>query len=510
MKLRKSDNLIIAILLVIGITFAFMAYRHFNKRVTNLSREKPIGTVVYKYNSVLRKYLGRFIWENIDSKTPVYLYDSILTKDKSDAIIYLNSGVTIELNPNSLIQIDLLDQKVGLTLKKGVIRTKANKSKGPVLLKTSSGLLADINSAEAKFSEDKNGSKISVTKGKVKLKDREEQIDPGKIFRLAPNGEWSLQKIDIKELKPVDGSIILTNTGSKKITLNWDKPTSTQNFKLHLSSTSDFKAKKVIKTNKNSHRVEFKEGTWYWQVFSTRNGKEIFSAIQSFTIQKDVQFKAVFPKNSTVLVNKQNEPILFRWTSSKKDSPVNFILATDPNFDNTIHKKTVSGSSYVMKGLKNGKYYWKIIPEYFKRNIIQDTKEKRKINNKYQFIIDAEVKKLFPPKGLTPSVKIKTAAGIDKRVKFQWNKVVNSSYYYVRLFVDQKEKPNKEKKVFTNFIYYTIPWDAKFIYWDVKAVLLKKETGLILNSNISEALPRVSYYIPQPPKVISATFKKEI
>ena len=101
MRLSKQDIIISGALVSIMMIFLRLSCNHFNQRVTRLTNAQPIGTIRYKYNKVKRKFSDRFIWGNVGSFTPVYLNDSVLTGDRSDAIIKFNSGLEIELDPNS-------------------------------------------------------------------------------------------------------------------------------------------------------------------------------------------------------------------------------------------------------------------------------------------------------------------------------------------------------------------------------------------------------------------------
>ena len=202
----------------------------------------------YKYNRVKRKFSGRFIWGNVGSLTPVYLNDSILTGDHSDAMIQLKSGLNIELDPNSLVTLSVIENHIGLKLEKGVIRAKSGAKNEPTFIETLSGLRANLQNSHVTLSENDGASGIFVQKGSVQVNGKK-TVTSGKIFKRDKSGQWSLQEIHIVRLEPNNGSLIITKNNQKTIHFKWDTVKKINEYDFYISRDPTMKNKKKMRVH---------------------------------------------------------------------------------------------------------------------------------------------------------------------------------------------------------------------------------------------------------------------
>ena len=528
-RLSKKDKTIIFGLLFIMLIFGLLTYRHFNQRVERISASKALGIVRYKYNSVKRKYADRFIWEDIKSYNSVYLKDSILAGEDSEALIRLNSGVEIEIDANSLIEIDIIGDSVGLSLKKGIIRAKGTQNDS-TLIKTSSGLIADIKGSDVIINQGK-GEKtgVYVKSGNIEIKDNKGSYDvigPDRMLELTSDGKWQLEEVHINTLTPEEGAIVVTKARSKQILFAWRSQLDLRAYRLYLSQDPSFENKKVIRTRNNKYSINLNKGAWYWQVFSEHNGKKASSAISSFGIQEYKTVKIVAPKNKSIVVSKPSESIVFRWKLPEGKSTVKFYLATDKRFNNIVRSDVVASSFYAVKGLRRGKYYWKVEPEFSNR-IYKDKKIDKDEKTDEDKIGEDKVKKetaeiqtkenifvvndippvLKRPVNLKPSLSLTLNAGLDKNIRFSWGRVAKASSYRIKLFLDNDDTPLLNRQVDQNYFVHQIPWETKVISWEVISLLYDQRLKLIQKSKPAKARANVTYRLPEPPKILSATAK---
>ena len=129
MKLSRRDKVVTIILIVTILILIYIMQCHWRNRFGDRGEAKPVGTVEYKYHQVQRKFSDRMLWEDVDTKSPIYAYDWVMTKDKSDARITLNNGMKVDMDPESMVEIDETRDGVGLTLRDGSIRADTRESK---------------------------------------------------------------------------------------------------------------------------------------------------------------------------------------------------------------------------------------------------------------------------------------------------------------------------------------------------------------------------------------------
>ncbi len=524
MKLSRSDIIVSGSLVSIMIIFLQLTCDHFDQRVIQLTNSKPIGTISYRYNKVKRKFVDRFIWGNVTSLAPVYLNDSILTGERSDALIKLKSGLEIELDPNSLVTLDIIENNIGLKLEKGIIRAKSeNKEGGPTFIETASGLRANIRGSDVTLSENQGTSGIFVKSGLVKI-DGQETVSSGKILKLGKDGKWSLQEVHIVNLKPNDGSLILAKGNQKVINFQWDTNKKIDGYDFYLSKSPTMKNEKKTQVRSKQHKTTLSEGSWYWQVRSRKKPDSFFSNIQLINIQKFKPLDILSPADNTLIVSKPQDRIVFRWKQPKESSAVRFSLASDKKFKKIVKEEVLIAPSIVVKGLKKGKYYWKVQTEFGKNAILQTKKsdqanekdlngkikikDKMKDNvKKHVFIVDDTYRVIEQPKRLKPSSKLVVPAGLNKNVRFSWAPVIDAKFYELTIHINREKNPTVKKKIKTNYYNLQIPWQTQEILWGVKAISHPKEEGLTQKSKKTIARLDVSFSIPPAPGIISAYSK---
>ena len=509
MKLNKIDYSILILFTILFFFFSSLAYKVFNQRVSNDKNSKPIGEINSKYNHVFRKYVKRFIWENIEEKNLVYLDDTILTKENSGAVIILYTGAKIKLEPDSLIQINMIGDSVSLNLKKGIIQADGDSKN--TLVQTSSGLIANLNNSAVTISEIENKTGIYVKDGNLQVQNNDgnyDTITSGKSADISA-GQLSTKKINITNITPEDSEVFFTNENSKSILLQWDNIPNVKEYTVTISQSYDLKNSKNIKVTKNEYNINLDKGTWYWQVSGYNNLKEKENSnIHSLNIQNNKKIEVLTPNDQSILLNKKDEPVFFKWNSNETNpensAPVRLKIAKDPQFKTIIKNEPVNGNSHAINGLEKGMYYWKITPDL--NGVNEKNKENIISTKRNVFIVEDDLEKLKHPEGLQPTNKIKCTAGINKQIKLEWLPVRGAKSYQVRLYFSQKNKVSDEVSTTSNSVLIEVPWSIQYLYWEVIATSPhNKYKNFTINSIANSRINDIELIIPSAPNIIVAT-----
>ena len=529
MRLSKADVLVTGVLLSTIILFSWLTYRHFNQRVEKLANAQSVGTVRYKYNKVKRKFSGRFIWEDVQSLSPVYLNDSIVTGEASDALVRLESGLEIELESNSLVKLDVIEDKIGLKLERGVIRASDNSKEASVPVQTSSGLLINIQNSDVILRQDENSSKIFVKRGSVQVDGQSEAITSGKIFELKKDGSRSLKEVQIIGLKPVDGSLMLTENLQKMVRFQWNTAHEIKEYDLYLSRDPIMKNKRVIRVRSKNYKTRLGRGKWYWQVLSHDDPRKFVSSIQSFSLERFQPIETIFPLSNPFIVRETDKSILFKWKLPREGSTVKFSLASDHQFRQTIKKEILSSTSVLVKGLKKGKYYWRVELGFGKKVLVDENTTNKNIDTDTNVNIETTAnninqekpittkenipaarkfqKALAIPENLKPSSDLLIPAGLDKDIRFHWNPVADADKYQIQIYLNEETEPTVDQEIQPNEYSFPIPWETRRLRWEVSAIRYAKGSGLLQRSKKSQVIIRVNHEIPDPPKILSVSSK---
>ena len=510
MKLSKVDYIVSLILFTFIILCTNIAYNIFNQRIKNDSDARAVGIVTSQSNNVFRKYSKRFIWEKINVNTPLYLNDTILTQDNSEAILTLNTGAIIKLDTNSLIQITKYKNNLNLNLQKGSIQAKNDANvTHKTTLQTQSGVIAHLNNATVTMSYNNNNVDIAVQNGSVDINNKNstqkyDSISKGELLNIN-NDNWEINDIKINNLEPNNDTVLSTNESSQRINLKWQTKEDIQYYDLYLSKSRMLSDSRVIRVSSNQYSVKLDVGKWYWQVvgYNSKNKNDKYiSTISSVNIQEQQNISLLYPQNqSIVTVANQQEPVYFRWNQNTSNSaaPVRVVIAKDASFNTIVVNDIITGNAYPINKLESGLYYWKIISPNI--NI--------KNNNKSNIFVITENKNgeanenIKAPTNLLPN-SLDIVAGNKKYSKLSWTPVTNSTEYEVKLYYSSRDQVTNTVKTTYNNILIDIPWDTKYIYWEVTAFGKHKiYNNLIIQSKTVSNTTNINVIIPQPPEIIS-------
>ncbi len=359
MKLSREDRQFTLLMLLLIALLSAGLYYSYKYRIGSSGYES-VGIVRYKYHVVMRKYSDRMIWEDVDPDTPVYLFDAVLTKEKSDAEIVLNNGMKLDMDPNSMVIIDMIDDQIGIAMQSGSVRAETNNSNSFIV--TEDGTMIQLKSASARITNNQDGLQLDVKSGKthVTAQGKQAEVRQGETLLLdKKTGTRSIVKSQIQAGTPDDGSLFATDQSDATVTFKWQaKDASEQNLLIADNPTLD-NSRKINVTGKSSHSEKLPPGNYYWQVQAKDKNKiPITSQTANFKIKREATAIALLPKSGAIF--SEDEAILFRWQSSDEKAPMVFRLAKDRNFTQPVMERKIGKDRLLLDNLKPGEYWWRV------------------------------------------------------------------------------------------------------------------------------------------------------
>jgi|GEM_PF-3396713 len=365
MQLSRRDKIVTAILLLVIALLAYLMQCHWRNRFGAGNDAKPVGHVEYKYHQVQRKYSDRMLWEDIESKSPIYAYDWVMTKDKSDARITLNNGMKVDMDPESMVEIDENRDGVGLTLRDGTIRADSRGGKKGSIT-AADGTKIDLDSADAQITSGAQGTSVDVKSGNatVKAQGKESKIGAGEIGSVS-NGAISREKTVILLKSPAQGTVI--EDASKPVNFAFDAPAGSDDCSVLLSAE---KVRRSLKASAGSVQATLADGSYQWRVTCKQGGQNISSASGAFRVRPAASFALVAPERGQVIPANQAETLALSWRGGGR---VKVDVSEIADFSSPVKSAEVSGNEFIVKNLKPGKYYWRVAPRGDMAQAIQST-----------------------------------------------------------------------------------------------------------------------------------------
>jgi len=230
-NLRKI--LFITVLGGINFSMIYWLYEDMTtKRVVETEGFETVGNLNFKNNEVKRKFSNSIVWDSVDINESLYQNDSVLTLDNSEAIVKLDSGAEIELDPNSMIILERIKDAIKVNFIRGNIFTKSGKKALKITFKDRS---VDLKNARASIS----GSNVAVHSGEVKIGKTEVKKD--EIANIDKKGITTVERNLFQVIRPLRNEKILINNRSQSVEFKWTSFQQNNLFNFEIARERDFK-----------------------------------------------------------------------------------------------------------------------------------------------------------------------------------------------------------------------------------------------------------------------------
>lgn len=407
----KKDALFLIISLSIILILSFLLYRDIYKSSEGIG--KPIGTIVFKKRTALRKLKNQSIWEFLQNELPVYNGDSIKTEEFSEAVLKLNDGTEIALNENTYVVLNFTSEETKINFNYGSIeaRTELNKQ---VKIETKDTKI-ELSSGNAKLIQNQESFQIQLDKGKASIqKDNlKEQINENEVALLNKNNQILKEKAKIVYLSPEDNTRFITNQTKYQVTFNFELLESKEPYELLISLNPTFRPVLIKIPLKNAFvKLDLNPGTYYWKII--QKGSDVsFYPIRKFSILTQQKLELLQPSNNQTLSYKDNLNILFSWKKLDVASSYELWIDSDRNFKNPLKIQTLTNMiSVPLDTSKHDIYYWKVIPNTSIKDLALES-------DVYTFKIE-KIQKLKEAKLLFPKNETIYKKSLKSGLNFSW------------------------------------------------------------------------------------------
>ncbi|MDI7214774.1 FecR family protein [Leptospira santarosai] len=174
----------ILFLLIFNIVTFTIAFVYDYTRYGYQGSQEVIGAILYKSNTVKRKYDSEVVWKEIETGNSLRNRDTISTSEGSQAKIRLLDGSEITIAENSMIFIDYLDNRANLEISAGglqITRKSNNKEKISSLgIRSGDGVLKLVEGVvNVEKKKNQKTLEYAILSGSVK-------VDPSNPFPMIP------------------------------------------------------------------------------------------------------------------------------------------------------------------------------------------------------------------------------------------------------------------------------------------------------------------------------------
>lgn len=437
LHLGKTDwALIVISLLGILITSMFLFNdRYFNQLIseTTDADRSTLGVVGTLSNDVRRKHKATLTWRDAFQDDSVYVGDSIFTGDDSSAVLELDEGISLELEPNSLVILSEQDDGFQLDLKIGRITAKqAPKAQGNKVRKlrvVQKGKVAKIDlnkKTKIQLSKNKAGDMELLAKSgesKIVVNGQEENLKEAEKVKLNRSLELLKFKEDLMLIYPPDGSGMFLSE-EKLIPFKWSGDNKFSLYNLQVADNPEFTKPESLTTEKFSGLIPLNKFTGrelHWRVIGMiSSGEEVISNAKKFYVSAIVPPEAITPAMDEEIKYKSDANVSFSWSKvDKADAYLLQVFGRD-DLENPIISKEIEYLNTV-ETLEVGVYHWHI------QAISNKTKTKTSFSEKVKFSVIEEITIPVVPDGLAVADPVTAEEQLMESVENQFEKSMTST-----------------------------------------------------------------------------------
>jgi len=482
----------IVILLSLSIFTVSLVLFVFIDLQNNDSNREIVGTVVYRNRVAQRRNSSSSIWSDVVQKEQVRNFDSIRTDELAEAIINLNSGTRIELDPFSMIVLNIINDEVEIQLLRGSLVVDPN-NKDNIKIRKGEETSIYFKQLIRIFGNESDLIQI-FSNGKIEIQTLKEknlyserhliELDKAEIQDL---GET------LETISPTDNSrYFVGSKESLNIQFLW-KNEESENQEFILSSDPFFREILFKQTtNKPFLKLLLSDGNYYWKVKASNTA----SLTKRFKIKSLEEIKSISPLENEEISLDSSEFVPFSWNESELASDYKLIISKDPQNKETFLEKTSLRNSLSLS-LPSGDYSWKVIgngslpgsstsSEWKRFKVVILEPEQEKVVEIQTSEVKENVKIVQSPKSqeeLSKPKPIYPLSVVDMankdRLVFRWNKVSSAQKYEFILREGNSEGKELIRKFLnTNqFILNDLTLlDIGNFSWEVRAVASDQES----------------------------------
>ncbi|EMJ89231.1 FecR domain-containing protein [Leptospira meyeri] len=402
MNLDKRDRLVLFTLLGVAILFSILFYLDLNRKIGIGDRE-VVGTIFFKNNIVQRKFEDEVIWEKLENNSPLTNKDTIRSEAFSDALIRLKDGTEINIDENSMFNLDLTGEEPNLEFSEGSLEVKKNDSKPNQIKITSSGSEINVDSGNVKIEKTKERElSLFVEKGKTTVKHQDGKsvsVEEGKKAEFKKTG-IEIKKIPVVLISPTSQKLFYAEPDEVSVLFQWKTESGYGDPVLEISRSPNFQMTLInekVEGNQSSFRL--KEGTFYWRLKvknKVDSGIE-FSETGKFFVTKLESFQGESPESGSIIPFVQTFPLVtLSWTKLTTANSYQLIVSNSPKLTNPIKQLETTANQISYDDLKEGTYYWKVIA----KSSFSDTKDR---SSQVQSFIIKKQNTVPTPKWMRPA-----------------------------------------------------------------------------------------------------------
>lgn len=486
----RTEKIIFGIAMAILMVFSYFLYDDslLVTKTTN-SKLELIGNVSVSQNDVRRKNLDTFSWIPAIEKDQVFQNDSIFTGDRSEALIHLQDGTQIRIQPNSMVTLNQKNGQMNLNLRYGNLVSEIAKNTSLTIKSGTQefkleGKTNSTGKSKIQFKKSHSGSMdLKLISGDVKYinkkKNTQKDLPKNDEVIVSKSGDIKTSQKPIITLKTPDNISLLRTSPEDPLPFEWICKGNVARYKIEFSNSETFNMAALTKTTSYT-KVEIvdplKSGSYFWRVTALDNDGDILASSPAQTIHvtelespqitspaKEAQIEL------EIAAKKQDELAAsteMRWTAPSQFKNFIWQVANDPQFKNILKEGQTQNLSAITPKLPSGTYWVRVHGR-------TERQKTSRWSEAIPFTLNLLARKSEPPNKpilITKAVTFKVPNNLRRNPssaespKLAWKPVFEVKNYHLQIAKDIQFKAAENYDVSANQIAWSRYRPGKYFY----------------------------------------------
>ncbi|MGZ3779671.1 MAG: FecR domain-containing protein [Pseudobdellovibrionaceae bacterium] len=489
--LGRTEKIILACAMTVLMVFSYFLYDDsFLFQKPNNNKLELIGNVSLSQNDVRRKNLDTFSWLPASEKDKVFQNDSIFTGDRSEALIRLQDGTQIKIQPNSLITLNLKNGQMNLNLRYGnLVSEIAQNSSLTITSGTEEFKLENKSDSheKSKIQFKKNHSArtdLKLLSGNVKYinkkKNSLEELKKNEEVAVSKSGNVKKIEKPVLTLSTENNFNSLRTTPEESIPFNWKGSADVSRYELEISDKEDFSSITLTKsTSENQLLINdpLKAGSYFWRLKAYDKDGELAttSSIRNFKVANLEGPQIVSPIKEAQLnfelKVKNNEdlvlPTEIKWTSTPELKNFTWQISQQSDFATLLQEGQTKNLSAIIPKLASGTYWVRVQGQ-------TETQKKSPWSEMVSFKLNLVARKEVPPPPpilISKNIEFKIPSDMQDRKpssieapQLAWKPVLAVKKYQLQISKDSQFSEPEKYDVTQNQLAWSKYHPGKYFY----------------------------------------------
>lgn len=486
----RTEKIIFGCAVAILMAFSYFLYDDslLVTKTTN-SKLKLIGNVSISQNDVRRKNLDTFSWIPAIEKDQIFQNDSIFTGDRSEALIHLQDGTQIKIQPNSMVTLNQKNGQMNLNLRYGNLVSEIAKNTSLTIKSGTQefkleGKINSTGKSKVQFKKSHSGSMdLKLISGEVKYinkkKNTQKDLPQNDKVIVSKNGEIKTSEKPLISLKTPDNINLVRTSPEDPLPFEWICKGHVARYKIEFSNSDTFNMAALIKTTYYT-KVEIvdplKSGSYFWRVIALDNDGDILASSPAQTIHitelespqitspvKEAQIKLEINAKGLDVLTASTE---MRWTASSQFKNFIWQIAHDSQFKSILKEGETKNLSTLTPKLPSGTYWVRVHGK-------TERQKTSRWSEAIPFTLNLLARKSAPPSKpilLTKTVTFKAPNSLRRNPSstespiLAWKPVLEVKNYHLQISKDIQFKTVEKYDVSANRIAWSRYRPGKYFY----------------------------------------------